>query len=178
MTHDAYLQQLQNWAAAAARRYEIPPGGFVALINVESAWNPEAVSPAGAMGLAQLMPSTATELGVEDPFDPQQSLEAGARYLDRCRGWIQELAPELNGPDRWAATLAAYNWGIGNWESAYTEHGAAWLCFAPAETVHYVETLTYHFAGNDPAIACAPRTPESNNWLALLLLGAAVLVLG
>ena len=167
---------LENWAAAAAMRYDLPPIGFVALINRESAFDPDAVSPAGAMGLAQLMPDTALELGVENPFDPMQSLEAGARYLDRCRTWIQDLAPELNSTQRWSATLAAYNWGIGNWQGAYAEHGGSWLCDAPQETQDYVYALTWKFSGNDPAIACETRTPE-NNWAALLLVAVAALVL-
>lgn len=178
MTPEAFVEMMRNWAAAAARRHDIPPAGYLALINAESAWNPDAVSPAGAQGLAQLMLLTQIEMGVSDPFDPQQSLEAGAGYLSVTRSRVADIAPELDGADRWAAILAAYNWGIGNWGNAWAEYGPAWLCYAPTETVNYVENLTWHFAGNDPAIACAPRTPEGNNWLVLLALGAAVLVLG
>jgi soluble lytic murein transglycosylase-like protein len=76
-----------------------------ALAYVESRYNPSAVSHVGAMGLLQLMPRTADGLGVDDPFDPHQNAEAGARYLAR-------LIRKYDGDVR--AALAAYNWGEGN----------------------------------------------------------------
>ena len=54
---------------------------FVELVRAESAFDPRAVSPKGAQGLGQLMPATARELGVADPFDPEQNLDGAARYL-------------------------------------------------------------------------------------------------
>ena len=54
---------------------------FVELIRAESAFDPRAVSPKGAQGLGQLMPATARELGVADPFDPEENLDGAARYL-------------------------------------------------------------------------------------------------
>jgi len=65
----------------AAARHAVDPSLVAALIEVESNWNPDAVSGAGAMGLMQLMPATAREMGVSDPFDPAQNVEGGTKYL-------------------------------------------------------------------------------------------------
>ncbi len=76
--HPAVLSRL---ADQAARRHQLDPKLFRALITEESAWRVEAVSPRGAMGLGQLMPATARELGVKNAFDPAQNLDGSARYL-------------------------------------------------------------------------------------------------
>ena len=67
----------------AARRYRIEPGLIRSVMQTESAFNAVAVSSAGAMGLMQLMPDLALELGVTDPFDPRENVMAGARHLRR-----------------------------------------------------------------------------------------------
>lgn len=67
----------------AADRHGLDPKLLHALVVVESAYRPDAVSPAGAGGLTQLMPGTARELGVTDRFDPLQNLAGGADYLAR-----------------------------------------------------------------------------------------------
>src|SRR6185369_6767158 len=64
----------------AAARHGIPPSLLAAVAQVESNFNPNAVSPAGARGLMQIMPATAAGLGV-DPFDPAQAVEGAARIL-------------------------------------------------------------------------------------------------
>lgn len=69
--------------AAAAARHGLDPKLLAALVAVESAFNADAVSPAGAVGLAQLMPATAAELGVTDRRDPAANLDGGATYLAR-----------------------------------------------------------------------------------------------
>ncbi len=88
-------------AQEAARKHGIPENIFLRLVQQESGWNPRAKSPAGALGLAQLMPATARELGV-NPLDPRQNLEGGARYLrqqyDRFRSWRLALAAYNAGP--------------------------------------------------------------------------------
>lgn len=64
-----------------AAHYHIPPELIAALIDVESRWNPRAVSNKGAMGLMQLMPATARRFGAYDPFNPEQNVAAGTRYV-------------------------------------------------------------------------------------------------
>jgi soluble lytic murein transglycosylase-like protein len=67
--------------AEAAGRYGLDPNLIRAVIRAESAFNPFAVSDAGAQGLMQLMPDVAEELAVADPFDPRQNILAGSKYL-------------------------------------------------------------------------------------------------
>jgi len=88
---------------AAEMRHALPLGLLEALVEVESAFQPGAISRAGAMGLSQLMPATARALGVLNPFDARANVEGGARYL---RAML----------DRFGSiklALAAYNAGPG-----------------------------------------------------------------
>jgi len=89
----------------AAKRYNLDGALLAAVVHVESGGNPKAVSPAGAQGLTQLMPSTAQYLGVQNPFDPAQSLDGAAKYLRKLLG---QFAGNV------AKALAAYNAGEGN----------------------------------------------------------------
>jgi len=93
----------RDTALEMAKRYGIPPDLFLAQINQESGWNPNVVSSAGAIGLGQLMPGTARDLGV-DPNDPYQNLEGAARYLSQQYKTFGD----------WDTALAAYNAGPGN----------------------------------------------------------------
>lgn len=88
--------------ADAALRRGLDPDLVRAVARAESGLNPLAVSPKGAMGLMQLMPGTAGELGVSDPFNPQQSAEGGAEYLRRM---LDRFGGDLD------LALAAYNAG-------------------------------------------------------------------
>ena len=89
-------------AKQMARRHGIPEGVFLRLVQQESGWNPNAISPKGAIGLAQLMPGTAALLGV-NPNNPTENLEGGARYLrtqyDRFGRWDLALAAYNAGPE-------------------------------------------------------------------------------
>lgn len=69
--------------AAAARTHNVPQALLHAVIKTESGYNPKARSPAGAVGLMQLMPDTAREMGVQNRLDPEDNVQGGARYLKR-----------------------------------------------------------------------------------------------
>ena len=101
---------LRRLAEDASRRYGLDPALVLAVVAVESGFRPEAVSSKGAQGLMQLMPRTAAALGVQDPLDPEQNLDAGVRHL--------EALIKLYGGDLRRA-LAAYNAGQG----AVERHG-------------------------------------------------------
>ncbi len=89
-------------ARQAARDHGIPEGLFLRLVQQESGWNPKALSPKGAMGLAQLMPQTAAFLRV-DANSPSENLTGGARYLrmmyDKFGSWRLALAAYNAGPE-------------------------------------------------------------------------------
>ena len=117
-----------------ARRHSVDPNLVRAMIKVESNFNPHARSRKGAMGLMQLMPSTARDLNVYNPYDPAQNLDGGIRH-------IKSLL-EQNGGDV-ALSLAAYNAGQG----AVNRHRGV-----PRykETQDYVKRITEMYAGNSP----------------------------
>ncbi len=101
--HDAAIRR-------AARAHGLDWRLGVAVARVESRFDPRARSNRGAVGLFQLMPATAAELGVRDRTDPAQSAEAGLRYLARLHRRLRDVRPA----DRTAFALAAYNAGLGH----------------------------------------------------------------
>ncbi len=103
-----YKGAYADMARQAARKNGVPEDLFLRLVNQESRFNPKALSHKGAIGLAQLMPGTARQLGV-DPHDPQQNLDGGARYLKM----------QYRKFGSWRLALAAYNAGPG----AVQKHG-------------------------------------------------------
>ncbi len=114
-------------AQAAAEKNDVPVELFQALVQQESAWNPQAQSPVGAKGLCQLMDDTAKGLGVSDPFDPQQSLNGGAKYLRQMLDKFGDTP----------TALAAYNAGPG---FVARHNPSQW----PNETKSYVKTILQH----------------------------------
>jgi soluble lytic murein transglycosylase-like protein len=98
----ADISSLTSLADAASQKYGLDPKVFQSLIKTESGWNPDAKSNKGAMGLTQLMPSTASALGVQNPFDPAQSIDGGAKYL-------REMLDRFG--NDYTKAVAAYNAG-------------------------------------------------------------------
>jgi soluble lytic murein transglycosylase-like protein len=118
----------------AAARHNVDPNLVRAVVKVESNFNPNAVSRKGAMGLMQLMPSTARELNLKNPFDPEQNVDAGVRHLKR-------LLENYGGDVR--LTLAAYNAGAG---AVARSSGVPRY----AETQNYVRRITnLYYGGSD-----------------------------
>ena len=124
---------LRDLAAAVARRHGLDPDLVMAVVSVESGFRPQAVSPKGAQGLMQLMPKTASSLGVADAFDPAQNLDGGTRHLGQLL--------TLYGGDLTRA-LAAYNAG----EGAVHRHGGV----PPyRETRAYVKRVLERYRGQN-----------------------------
>ncbi len=88
-----------------AIKYRVPPELIAALIDVESRWNPRAVSNKGAMGLMQLMPATARRFGAFQPFDIEQNIAAGTRYVTTLmwefHGDLRLVAAAYYAGDHW-----------------------------------------------------------------------------
>jgi len=130
----SFQTQFDGIIERVASKYGIAPALIKAVISVESNFNPYAVSPAGAMGLMQLMPATAKSLGVTNPFDPVQNIEGGVKYL-------QSLFKRFNG--KLDLALAAYNWGPANVESRGITDLSDPVQFErlPAETQNYLKKI-------------------------------------
>ena len=122
---DRFEPLVQEHASRQALRPEL----VRAVIQVESGFNPMARSPKGAIGLMQLMPETARELGVRNPYDPADNIRGGCTYL-------RQLIDRYDGSEELA--LAAYNAGAG----AVDRHGRTIPPFR--ETRDYVRKVTAH----------------------------------
>jgi len=136
---DEVLEELRPGTAAdferlvaeAAQRHGLEPALVRAVVAVESGFQPTAVSRKGAQGLMQLMPATARDLGVDDPFDPAANLDGGSRYLS-------SLVARYDGD--LTRALAAYNAGM----AAVARHGGV----PPyAETRSYVRRVLGRYQG-------------------------------
>ncbi len=121
----------EDIARQAATQAGINPDLFIRQIRQESGFNPGAISPAGAIGIAQFLPGTAATLGV-NPNDPVQSLYGAARLM-------ASLSAMYKG--NYAMALAAYNAGPGNVQNAINVGGSNWRAYLPAETQNYIAAI-------------------------------------
>ncbi|MEE9281154.1 MAG: lytic transglycosylase domain-containing protein [Myxococcota bacterium] len=117
---------------AAAGRHGLAAPLLAAVVRAESAFDPRAVSHVGALGLAQLMPATARELDVVDPFDPVQNLDGAARYLAaqvasfpsvRLALVAYHAGPERASSGSWPASTSRYVSRVLRFEREYRRHG-------------------------------------------------------
>jgi soluble lytic murein transglycosylase-like protein len=181
---------LTDQIAVAAQAQGVDPALAIEVATVESGLNQAAVSPAGAIGIFQLMPATAAGLGV-NPYDVNQNIVGGITYL-------RQMLAQFGDP---ALALAAYDWGPGNVSNAMATYGPSWAAiapYAPAETQNYVAKIlgayqTQYTASFNPAGA-APMVPTATGsvlsippaaqpastsmWTSLALAAAVILGLG
>jgi hypothetical protein len=133
---------VRTLVASAAKKYGVNPDELSRIAQTESSFNPRAVGPVTrtgerAKGVMQLMPGTAKEMGVTDPFNPQQNVEAGAKYY-------ASLVRHYNGDTEKAR--AAYNFGVGN-----VDKGKAY----PKETQDYLKKT------GDTAVTAKAEAPAA-----------------
>jgi soluble lytic murein transglycosylase-like protein len=125
-------REIDDAINAAASRHNVDPNLVRALVKVESNFNPNAVSRKGAMGLMQLMPQTARQMRLKNPFNPAENIDAGVRHL-------RDLLDVYRGDVR--LSLAAYNAGVG---AVARSSGIPHY----SETRRYVNRITQIYSGN------------------------------
>jgi hypothetical protein len=148
---DNALATLCGIVEASAKAEGLPPDFFTKLIWRESSFRPNAVSPAGAQGVAQFMPGTASDRGLIDPFDPASAIPASAKFLGELKRRFGNLG----------LAAAAYNAGetaVANW---LANKGSL-----PFETQDYVLAITGHDAeewrSDKPPAASAPAAAPAS----------------
>lgn len=123
-----HLKELDSLFEKVASFYELDPYLLKAIAKVESNFNPRAISPKGAIGIMQLIPSTAELVGVKDPFDPIENIYGGAKYLRYLLDEFKDLS----------LSLAAYNAGP---EKVRFYKGIPPI----SETQNYVKLVLYYY---------------------------------
>ena len=142
--HQASQEEIDAAILMAAARHNVDPNLVRAVVKVESNYNSHAISNKGAMGLMQLMPSTAKMLKVKNPFDAQQNVDAGVRHL---KALLESYGGDVN------LTLAAYNAGEG---AVARSAGIPRI----AETQDYVRKITnIYYGGSSFASPGASHDP-------------------
>ena len=110
---------------AAAQQYNVPPSLLYGLTQQESGFNPRAVSPSGAIGMTQMLPSTAKQYGV-NPYDPVQSIYGAAMYLNQANKRY----------GNWSDAVGSYNMGMGGMDAVLAGRRSI-----PAETRNYIPAV-------------------------------------
>ncbi|NOZ25603.1 MAG: lytic transglycosylase domain-containing protein [Nitrospirae bacterium] len=139
---EASIEEYKVIAEKTAKRYALDPDLVKAVIEMESGWNPRAVSSRGAIGLMQLMPETAADMGVSNPYDPEENIEGGVKYLKRLLRRFGDIR----------LALAAYNAG----PSVVKRYGSV----PPyTETLMYVQDILFQY-NNDTGKRSKERKRE------------------
>jgi soluble lytic murein transglycosylase-like protein len=137
----ANRSQAEGWVQQYASHYGVSAELVAALIDVESRWNPKAVSSSGAMGLMQLMPATARRFGAFQPFDTEQNIAAGTRYVTTLmcefRGDLRLVAAAYYAGDRWV--------------------GKRQLDYSNPDVIVYVEAVRRRYLARRSATGSLPR---------------------
>lgn len=123
--------EFHSIAEEKARKHNVDPKLVKAVIGAESNWNPRAVSNKGAIGIMQLMPKTASDMGVGNPLNPEENIDGGVKYL-------RQLLDKFNG--NLTLALAAYNAGPARVER---DRGIPSI----PETVNYVKRVMNEYSG-------------------------------
>ena len=135
------MAQAEGWVKQYASHYGVSAELVAALIDVESRWDPRAVSSSGAMGLMQLMPATACRFGAFHPFDTEQNIAAGTRYLTTLmwefHGDLRLVAAAYYAGDRWV--------------------GKGQLDYSNPDVIAYVESVRRHYLARKSATDSLPR---------------------
>lgn len=142
--HQSTPEDVDASIVMAAARHNVDPNLVRAVVKVESNFNSNAVSRKGAMGLMQLMPATARQLKVKNPFDPDQNVDAGVRHLKQL---LENYGGDVN------LTLAAYNAGAG---AVARSSGVPRY----AETQNYVRRITNLYYGGSDLGPASGRTHD------------------